>query len=169
MRIIPGLDGPSLFATEDGKILFENKVERGVHISHRGYLYIYWRQRNYFVHRLVAAAYLGLDIHDLKTQVNHKDLDKANNKLSNLELMSPGENTRHYLGNKFPLDNEYQIQCRRCDVIKPHEEFHVSTGRRFGRATTCRVCKSEIAKEEYKISPPRRQASLAPPRKKWYE
>ena len=43
MKLIPGLDGPSLFATEDGKILFENGVERHICIpkSPKGYASIF--------------------------------------------------------------------------------------------------------------------------------
>lgn len=38
------------------------------------------------VHRIVASAFLGLDIHNLEIQVNHIDEDKTNNNVSNLEL-----------------------------------------------------------------------------------
>jgi hypothetical protein len=44
------------------------------------------------VHRLVAAAFIGLN--DEK-QVNHIDGNKHNNSASNLEYCSPAENLRH--------------------------------------------------------------------------
>lgn len=48
------------------------------------------------VHRLLAVAYLGLDFEDKKMTVNHKNGNKKDNRLRNLELMSSGDNTRHF-------------------------------------------------------------------------
>jgi len=49
------------------------------------------------IHRLLAAAYLGLDFEDKKMTVNHKNGDKLDNRLRNLELMTFGENTKHFI------------------------------------------------------------------------
>ena len=48
--------------------------------------------RKYLVHRLVAEAFLGHSI--LETQVNHKDENKLNNNLSNLEWCTPSYNLK---------------------------------------------------------------------------
>lgn len=45
------------------------------------------------VHKLVAAAFISA--RPLGLQVNHKNGDKLDNKASNLEYMTPGDNTRH--------------------------------------------------------------------------
>jgi hypothetical protein len=51
-------------------------------------------KRYYFtVHRLVANTFLTYK--DGKNEVNHKDGNKSNNNLNNLEWVSPSENQKH--------------------------------------------------------------------------
>lgn len=47
--------------------------------------------KNHFVHRLMAKTFLAGE----KEHVNHKDGNKQNNALSNLEWATPAENTQH--------------------------------------------------------------------------
>lgn len=47
--------------------------------------------KRYYIHRLVAKTFIG----DSNKEVNHKDGDKSNNKLSNLEWLSRSENQKH--------------------------------------------------------------------------
>lgn len=49
--------------------------------------------RNHFVHRIVADAFLGPLPH--KSEINHKDGDKTNNHLPNLEVVTRSENLKH--------------------------------------------------------------------------
>ena len=48
---------------------------------------------NKYVHRLVAQAFL--DDYDEKLEVNHKDGNKTNNNINNLEMMTRSENKLH--------------------------------------------------------------------------
>eukprot|EP00438_Fugacium_kawagutii_P008681 Skav210824 [mRNA] locus=scaffold1597:339900:340910:- [translate_table: standard] len=48
------------------------------------------------VHRLVAAAFLGPPPTDERVLVNHKDGDKGNNAVENLEYVTPAENASHW-------------------------------------------------------------------------
>lgn len=56
-------------------------------------LYDHEKYHREYVHRLVATTYL-LNPKHLR-EVNHKDLDKLNNSVENLEWISPSENVLH--------------------------------------------------------------------------
>ena len=53
------------------------------------------------VHRLVALAFLGPPPSPHRSYVNHKDGDKANNAVSNLEYVTPAENRAHFVENRM--------------------------------------------------------------------
>ena len=56
-------------------------------------------RRAVLVHRLVAAAFLGPPPSIRHSIVNHKDLDKGNNSMENLEWTTPSENQLHFHAN----------------------------------------------------------------------
>ena len=59
-----------------------------------GYYAINKSGRCMLVHRLVAATFLGQPRYS-HLQVNHKDLDRGNNHVTNLEYVTCSENVRH--------------------------------------------------------------------------
>jgi hypothetical protein len=77
--------------TWSGRIL-KNKTDQDgykfIGLSYGG------KVRHFKIHRLVVEAFSGKP-KDLKQQVNHKDGDKANNHIANLEWCSQSENERH--------------------------------------------------------------------------
>ena len=68
----------------------------------KGYLYVNLckegKKRNYRVHRLVAETFI--DNLENKPEVNHKDEDKTNNKVENLEWVTSKENSNYGTRNK---------------------------------------------------------------------
>ena len=50
-------------------------------------------------HRLVAASFLGLPPSAEHSQINHKDGNKSNNAVDNLEYVTPSENSAHRCAN----------------------------------------------------------------------
>ena len=53
------------------------------------------QRQHYFVHRLVAAAFLGPPPNADAWQVNHIDRNPSNNSVSNLQYVTPAENMIH--------------------------------------------------------------------------
>jgi hypothetical protein len=64
------------------------------------------KRKKFYIHRLVSSSFL--DIENGKTQVNHKDGNKENNSLTNLEWTSPSENIKHAYNNN--LINKYNVE-----------------------------------------------------------
>ena len=52
-----------------------------------------------YVHRLVAAGFLGLPPSPQHSQINHNDGNKSNNAVENLEYVTPAENNAHRCDN----------------------------------------------------------------------
>ena len=62
---------------------------------HKGYLYVEIWRKKYKVHRLVAKYFIPNP--DNLPQVNHKDCDKTNNNVENLEWVTNRENYEYAL------------------------------------------------------------------------
>lgn len=81
----------------DGKV-YSNKSKKFIkpHIENGYYrirLWINGEGKNYKLHRIIAECFL--EKQELKNQVNHKDCNKLNNEVSNLEWCNNSENQLH--------------------------------------------------------------------------
>ncbi len=90
------------YIDESGKIYSESRDGKIRELKpnvnkKRGYLYARTSTKNYSIHRLVASAFLPNP--ENKPQVNHKDGNKHNNDVSNLEWVTATENARHAISN----------------------------------------------------------------------
>ena len=77
------------------------------HLQPTGYYRVKISGNSFLVHRLVAFAFLGPLPDDLTWQVHHRDGNKANNRLDNLEYVTPSQN----------IIASYASQTRRCGGI----------------------------------------------------
>ena len=109
MKLIDGLS--HYYITEEGKVLSsmsgqlkELKQRRTNH----GYKDIKIQGKNYRIHRLVAQAFIPNP--ENLPQVNHKDTNKANNHVSNLEWCDNSYNQKHAWDNGLQ-PKRHAINC----------------------------------------------------------
>ena len=84
-----------------GRMKFENGLISRGHQEKHGYFRTnnVGLQHSQLVHRLVARAFLGPPPSLKHTQINHKDGDRGNNSVANLEYVTPSENMLHHYNN----------------------------------------------------------------------
>ena len=105
--IIDGIS-TTYYITEDGKCYNEKtgKYLKGQVNCRNGYFSYNLTlpdgsKKRCVAHRLVALAYLGDQQTDEKCQVNHRDGNKLNNCVDNLEWVTPSENQQHAIDSEL--------------------------------------------------------------------
>lgn len=100
-------------------------------LNHNGYciinLSIHNKIKGFGIHTLVAKQFISNDKPLEKTQVNHKDGNKQNNNVDNLEWVTPKENVRHcidVLGEHLGAKNPNAKKIKGIDK-NTHEEKYV--------------------------------------------
>lgn len=122
---IEGYDQKYLVAS-DGKIFsYKNgkKIERKLVVEKQGYLKVCLYKNNkptqIKVHRLVAIAFIPNPLN--KKCVNHKDGNKKNNRVENLEWVTHGENKHHsfvFLGEKHWMKGKLGEKCIHHKIVE---------------------------------------------------
>jgi hypothetical protein len=72
-------------------------------ITKKGYLAVELEGKFYFIHRLVAICFIP-NLNN-KEQINHKDGNKLNNNVENLEWVTNKENMEHSYKNGFHINH----------------------------------------------------------------
>ena len=90
--------------------------------------------QNYNVHRVVMLAFKGPPPNEKAWQVHHKDGNRANNRLDNLEYVTPRQNTLHAVPTRRTGGPAIPVMWRRLGTENwtfcPHVgKLHNSSGR----------------------------------------
>jgi hypothetical protein len=90
---------PNYMISNTGMVLNISKNKHLKNVLNERYLIVLLYnkgvRKKYYVHRLVANAFCKKE--KGKDYVNHKDLDRCNNNISNLEWVTSSENTIHFI------------------------------------------------------------------------
>ena len=117
-------------------------------IHERGYLFVQLSVNGKilrrYIHRLVAQAFIPNV--DKKATVNHKNGDKTNNCVENLEWCNQSYNTKHAYKNN--LIKHYKIEINQSDLegndIKTWESAkEIEKKLKIKNSQICRCCKNE--------------------------
>jgi hypothetical protein len=114
-------------------------------VNDNGYIRVYIYKKTFALHRLIALTFL--ENLENKEQVNHKDGNKLNNSIKNLEWCTNKENQLHKV--QFGLANSYTRKIGQYDlnlnfikeyksIILAAKEMNISKSNISGVLSNCR-------------------------------
>ena len=87
--------------------------------------------------------------------VHHKDFDKLNYSIENLELLSHSDHFKVHAG-WIKVDGEWSAKpCTRCGVVKPLSEFYLRKG--YTPSALCKPCANIVTVARNKTIPEKRR------------
>lgn len=97
-----------------------------INITHKGYHKVMLTnklgvRKGFYVHRLVALNFIG----ESNLQVNHKDFNKTNNNILNLEFVTNTENSEHYF-KSIKTTSKYKGICWHKNMKKWVAQFNIN-------------------------------------------
>lgn len=137
-KYIPGFDRQYI-ATRSGKIfslknnkrieLIGSKKKNGyreILINHKG------KKKYLLVHRIIAQLFIG----KRKGLVNHKDGNKQNNKISNLEYMNNSDNQKHARDNGLLNIKMNKEKVKKIKAERKKGKTYAEIAKKFGIGET---------------------------------
>ena len=144
------------YITKTGEVYNEDtsKELKGT-ISKHGYRVISFKWNgktiNKYLHRLLAITYLNFD-ENSNLVINHKDGNKLNNNLDNLEIISSSENLQHAYVNNLRKPNNKKCILYQTDLesevwhpIKDYEDYEISN---YGRVKSLKYKKPILLRQD---------------------
>ena len=113
-------EGKTTFTQLHGVRHWKSRIMKGrgnnYHTGKRVSLWKDGKCKDWLVARLVAITFLGEPIKNANT-VNHKDGNRLNNKIENLEWLSIGDNLRHAFDNGLMPYKRVKLYNEDCELI----------------------------------------------------
>lgn len=137
------IEGHNYEVSNHGKIRHMNTmriIKPEVHDNK--YLRVKLNKRNYKVHRLVGLYFISNP--ENKPEINHKDGNKLNNHVDNLEWVTPKENTKH------ALDNGLVLRLDSKTVINIYKDFWVEHMKMYEVMKKYNISKGVASSIKYK-------------------
>ena len=130
-----------LEVTKNGEVFHRGFMLKVQKYKKTGYLYVYHRNSTYLIHRLVASAYIcPLKRGDRKLQVHHKNENKTDNRVENLEVLTVLEHQHHHK-QIYPIEKK----CVVCGKV-----FVPEKTKRKIKQTCSNECKRKLMRERTK-------------------
>jgi len=142
---IMGVGGRVTYSARHGRRVWAEKIMKPKacqNYSKCGYRVTLWQSKkpkDYLVARLVAVAFLGNSL-DTKLTVNHKDGDRLNNNIDNLEWLTLSQNILYGFANgQFPQNETILKNLETGKAIKFRSQSIASAaiGRNAGYVSLC--------------------------------
>ncbi len=108
--------------------------------------------KDYFIHRLILAAWGGLDLNDKQMIVHHIDRNKVNNHIKNLQIMTKSKHStshNHVRAKGYSINTKTHKICTKCEKLKLRSEFVAHSRKLDGLSDHCKSCQKEYSQAYY--------------------
>lgn len=130
---------PGFKATREGEVIGKRGKPLKGHVDRCGYREVILSEngesKNYLVHRLIAITFIPNPLN--LPQVNHKDGDKLNNRVDNLEWCTRSENLKHAYANgleKKHFGEDHHSHKLTCDEVRYIRKVYMKRDKCYGAA-----------------------------------
>lgn len=137
------------YIDEEGN-LFNQKTKKFLkgQINKNGYhsynITINGEKKRLYKHRMILETFYPVEDME-KLQINHKDGDKNNNNISNLEWVSPKENIQHAVDNNLIFSKKIYCFDKNKKIIKEYKNINeVIEKEGYSRSNIATACATSI-------------------------